>query len=419
MEQLKLKRSVMVVLGTLAVARLLGACSAGTSPSSNDNRNLLAANGGTPPVLVGNGGAAGSAIGGAPQVAPSSSTGLLVVPPPMSSGGGQGGMDGACPAIRQKPEQVVMYKPVALFIMQDRTGSMVSGFPSGCACSWGNSTMALNAFVNDPMSTGLDVGLSFFGGQDKTVCDGSDCGQAVVPIEPIAMAAQPIAMAMNANTPNPTNITPLECGLRGMINACLVYTSQSPIGEQCVAVLITDGNTMDPTPCDGTVSDLVQIVADGHSKGVNTYTLGLQGSDPNFLDQIAQAGGTMAHIDASASVQSFVDALNSIRQRITIQMPLPCTWKIPPPPMGTTFDPNKVNVQYIPPGGTVQSFGHVNSEADCARASGDAWYYDNAADPDHATQVIACSNTCNGTLHGATGEVDVAFGCDTIPATIR
>lgn len=418
MEHSKLKRSVIVVVGILAASRLLGACSASTSPQSNDNRNMLSATGGTPPVQIASGGVAGASIGGGPQITSSGGANLLVVGP-MSSGGGQGGMDGGCPAIRQKPEQVIMYKPVALFIMQDRTGSMVSGFPAGCACSWGNSTMALNAFVNDPMSAGLDVGLSFFGGQDKTVCDGSDCGQAVVPIEPIAMAAQPIAQAMNANTPNPANITPLECGLRGMINACLLYTSQSPIGEECVAVLVTDGNTMDPTPCDGTVSDLVQIVADGHSKGVNTYTLGLQGSDPNFLDQIAQAGGTMAHIDASGGVQQFVSALNSIRQRITIKMPLPCTWKIPPPPSGTTFDPNKVNVQYIPPGGAVQSFGHVNSEADCARATGDAWYYDNAGDPTKATQVIACSNTCNGTLHDAVGEVDVAFGCDTIPATIR
>jgi hypothetical protein len=328
--------------------------------------------------------------------------------------------DAGCPAIRQKPEAVTIYKPVALSIMQDRTGSMVSGFPSGCACSWQNSTDALTAFVNDPASKGLDVGLGFFGGADKTTCDGSDCGQSVVPIEPIAMAAQPVISAMGSNAPNPANITPLECGLRGMINACLVYTSQSPTGERCVAVLVTDGNTMDPTPCDGNVSDLVQIVADGKSKGVDTYTLGLQGSDPNFLDQIAQAGGTMAHIDASGGVQQFVAALNSIRAQIAISTPLPCTWKVPAVPMGSTFDPNKVNVEFIPPGGAKQTFGHVNSEADCAQATGDAWYYDNAADPMHATEVIACKSACDGTLHSATdGEVDVVFGCDTIPATIR
>jgi hypothetical protein len=275
--------------------------------------------------------------------------------------------------------------------------------------------------VKDPASAGLDVGLGYFGGLDKSKCDGSDCGQTVVPIQPIAMSGAAIVTAMNTNTnlPNPLSITPLECGLRGMIDACLAYIAQSGTSEQCVAVLVTDGNTMDPTNCDPTVANLTQIVADGHSRGVNTYTLGLQGSDPNFLDQIAQAGGTMAHIDASAGVQSFVSALNNIRQSITIKVALPCAWKIPAAPDGTTFDPTKVNVQYIPPGGSPQSFGHVNSEADCARAAGDAWYYDNGTDPAKATQVIACPNACNGTLHGSTGEVNVAFGCDTVPATIR
>jgi hypothetical protein len=340
---------------------------------------------------------------------------------PIEVGGAPAGDGGkGCPAIRQKPEVVTTYQPVALFVMQDRTGSMVSGVPSGCACSWMNSTTALNAFVNDPASAGLDVGLGFFGGQDKTVCDGSDCGQAVVPIQPIAMAAQPIGSAMSSNAPNPLNITPLECGLRGMVNVCLQYMSMSPIGERCVAVLVTDGNTMDPTPCDANVANLVGIVTDGLNKGVKTFTLGLQGSDPNFLDQIAQAGGTMAHIDASGGVQAFVSALNMIRSSITIATPLPCQWRIPEPPAGSRFDPTKVNVDFTPPGGKPQSFGHVESEADCARATGDAWYYDNSAKPADATQVIACPNSCSGTLHNSIGaEVDVLFGCDTVPATVR
>jgi hypothetical protein len=396
--------------------RLMSACSA------NDGAHGF---GGSSAVPSGAGGTAAN-TGGSIALPPgagalSSSGGAPILIVPTTGGTGQGGASDGCPAIRQKPEQVVTYKPVALFIMQDRTGSMVTGFPSGCACSWQNSTDALTAFMKDPASAGLDVGLGYFGGLDKSTCDGSDCGQDVVPIQPIAMSGPAIVTAMNTNTnfPNPLSITPLECGLHGMIDACSAYMSQSTTGERCVAVLVTDGNTMDPTNCDPNVANLVQIVADGHSKGVNTYTLGLQGSDPNFLDQIAQAGGTMAHIDASAGVQAFVSALNSIRQSITIKMALPCTWKIPPAPAETTFDPTKVNVQYIPPGGAPQSFGHVNSEADCAQAVGDAWYYDNGTDPAKATQVIACPNTCNSTLHDSLGEVDVAFGCDTVPATIR
>jgi hypothetical protein len=393
-------KSLSIVAGAAFASQFVGACSA--SSGSGKMGGPFASGSGGSPGVVDNVGAAGMAMSGPGPIVANGGEGTTFNPFPTPGSGGvaAGPPDAGCPAIRQKPEQVTIYKPVALFIMQDRTGSMVSGFPSGCACSWQNSTDALTAFVNDPASAGLDVGLGFFGGSDKTTCDGSDCGQSVVAIEPIAMASQPIISAMGSNAPNPANITPLECGLRGMIDACLVYSSQSPIGERCVAVLVTDGNTMDPTPCDGTVSDLVQIVADGKSKGVDTYTLGLQGS--------------------SGGVQQFVAALNSIRSQIAIAAPLPCTWKVPSVPVGSTFDPNKVNVEFIPPGGAPQTFGHVNSEADCAQANGNAWYYDNPTDPAHATEVIACKNACDGTLHGATtGEVDVIFGCQTIPATIR
>ena len=82
------------------------------------------------------------------------------------------------------------------------------------------------------------------------------------------------------------------------------------------------------------------------------------------------------------------------------------------------FDPTKVNVQFTPAGATApQQFGYVNSAADCARATGDAWYYDNPAAP---TQVVACPQTCNGTLHNAPGAlVEVLFGCARVDAPIH
>jgi hypothetical protein len=154
--------------------------------------------------------------------------------------------DSSCGAVVEKPEQIIHYTdasvtdtittftPVALFIMQDRTGSMVSGVPSGCACSWQNSSDALAAFVRDPASANLDVGLGFFGGGDKTACDGSDCGQAVVPIAPIAQSGPQITSAMGANAPNPLHITPLECGGDVIIVSRLPI--HVPAGEKCVAV---------------------------------------------------------------------------------------------------------------------------------------------------------------------------------------
>jgi len=135
-------------------------------------------------------------------------------------------------------------------------------------------------------------------------------------------------------------------------------------------------------------------------------------------------------IDASSGPQAFVAALNSIRQAITttktthirtpmtISTPLPCEWGIPKVPAGTTFDKGKVNVQFVPSGGGAPiQFGFVTNPNDCARATSDAWYYD---DNDNPTKVIACPNTCNGTLHNSTGaEVEILFGCDTKPVVVR
>jgi hypothetical protein len=404
------------ILGALLASRLLSACSAGTEHTSG-NLLMPPATGGSSQVLAA-GGAAGFAVGTDPA---NGATPFLNVP---TTGGAPSGGDGAstgCPAIRQKPEQVVTYKPVALFIMQDRSGSMVTGFPPpASAQSWQNSTDAITAFVNDPMSQGIDIGLGTFPAGMLNTADcqaGSDCGSAVVPIAALPGNAAAMTSAMTAQTPNsPISLTPTECGLRGMINGCLTYQSSSPMGERCVAVLVTDGS---PTQCDTNQTNLIQIIADGHMKGIDTYTLGLPGADLNVLNQYAQAGGTNMAIDVTGGAQAFISALNSIRKSVTISMPLPCTWKIPAAPAGTNFDPTKVNVQYTAPGGSPQAFGYVASEADCARASGDAWYYDNSADPSHATQVLACPNSCNNTLHNATGEVNVLFGCETIPATIR
>jgi hypothetical protein len=371
----------------------------------------------------------------------------------LNQGGGAGTnlreQDSSCHPLSETPEKIIItdssvvtdttttLSPVALFIMQDRTGSMVSGFPSGCACSWQNSTDALTAFVKDPASAGLDVGLGFFGGFDKSLCDGSDCAQAVVPIQPVGMAGPQITSAMNSNAPNPLFITPLECGLRGMVNACLQYMSNSPTGEKCVAVLVTDGNTMDPTPCDSNVANLVQIVADGKAKGVDTYTLGLQGSDPNLLDQIAQAGGTVAHIDASASVDAFVAALNSIRGKVSHQeshtvqtkkvvaTPLRCQWKIPPPQMNEPpLDPTKVNVLYTPPAQSGQQLGHVQCETTCGAdqppptcpPNGQAWYYDDEKTP---TQVFLCPSTCNAVKNVMDARIDLQFHCPQKPYVVQ
>jgi hypothetical protein len=251
---------------------------------------------------------------------------------------------------------------------------------------------------------------------------GTDCGMPVVPIASLPGNANTMIQAMQNQRPSSDfALTPIECGLRGMINECLRFMSTSVTGEQCVAILVTDGN---PTQCSIDYAFLTQIVRDGHANGVTTYVLGLPGANLAELNNFAVAGGTAQAIDVGGGADNFINALNNIRQAVAvttsttvttstvISSPLPCQWEIPPPPVGSVFDKNKVNVQFTPPGATVPvDFGRVDNAGQCAQTTADAWYYDDLANP---TKVLACENTCNGTLKNSAGaEVAVLFGCET------
>jgi hypothetical protein len=109
-----------------------------------------------------------------------------------------------------------------------------------------------------------------------------------------------------------------------MINQCLEFMAASGTGEKCVGVLVTDGS---PTECDQTQANLFKIVKDGLAQGVTTFALGLPGSDLNFLNALAAAGGTGSAIDVSAGALAFVAALNSVRTRGGSECPSSCEKK--------------------------------------------------------------------------------------------
>ncbi|HVU01134.1 MAG TPA: vWA domain-containing protein [Polyangiaceae bacterium] len=398
--------STLLAFGFVSLSLGVAGCSAGSNPD-----DTFGAQSG--------GGGPGSGTGGAGQ----NGTGGLLLDPGGSTGfGGLAGRDdpdagtnGNC-GVTQKPEEIIQYAPVAIYIMLDRSGSMITGFPEGSAQSWGNSTNAINSFLTDPLSQNMDVGLAFFptAPDNGFTCgdgsgSGANCGAPVVEIAPVPQNLGPIGNAMSGNQPNPLNLTPTECGLIGMITHCEQWQQQT--GEQCVAILVTDGN---PTLCSGDTGVLSKIVADGLAQGVKTYVLGLPGSNASVLDPIAQAGGSNSTIDVSGGVQAFVAALNSIRGQVSVGTALPCQWKIPPPPSGQTFDKEKVNVSYTPKGGTSQDFGYV-AEADCARAT-NAWYFDDVNDP---KQVLVCPTTCDMLKSNSGAAVSVSFGCRRKPATLK
>ena len=98
----------------------------------------------------------------------------------------------------------------------------------------------------------------------------------------------------------------------------------------------------------------------------------------------------------------------ALAQTVVQSKTLDCSWKIPPPPMGETFDKTKVNVEYTGAGGKTSIY-YVPDPAMCGPQGG--WYYDDVANP---TTIKVCPTTCSTFQADALGKVDILFGCDTV-----
>jgi hypothetical protein len=357
-------------------------------------------------------GSFGNPTGGAPA-------GVPVIAPVMTPDGGE------CGATSVQAQQVVVMEevevmeevtsqaPVAIYLMFDQSGSMI--------LLWPGAVNGINAFVNDPNSAGIDVGIQYFPLFEEG-CDGSVYAAPEVPPGRLPAHAAMISNSLSLHAPFGSG-TPIEGALRGATQFCSGFQATNP-EEKCVAVLITDGA---PSGCNEDFAQLAQIAADAFAADVLTYAVGLLGSDFTLLNDIAMSGGAMDcdpganfACDITASSDLLVDALNQIRDTVTtiethietvttiVETPLECEWQIPPSPAGSSFDREKVNVQLSSAAGEV-TLGKVASEAECAQ---NGWRYD---DPSAPTRIVACEQTCDLIQSTAQAKVDILLGCRTVP----
>jgi Mg-chelatase subunit ChlD len=333
---------------------------------------------------------------------------------------------GECGATSLQAQQVVVQKevvietpvtttkPVALYIMLDQSLSM------GTSNLWDPAVSALNAFLSDAASNGVDVAIQYFP-SDGDCSDGSGYNTPAVGIGRLPDHAQAIADSLGEHAPTGLG-TPIEGALRGVTGFCKQFQSDNS-DEKCVAVLVTDGKPELSLGCSSDHNTIAGIAGDAHSAGVTTFAVGLQGADFSLLDQIAMQGGAPDCDDGSAyacdvsdGAGKLVDALAKIRDTVTVvethtetqtevqDMPLPCEWQIPDPPKGQNFDRDKVNVHLTAPG-TDLSFGKVSS-ADSCKAKG--WHYD---DPDAPTRIVACPETCDLIQSTPLANIQILLGC--------
>ncbi len=345
------------------------------------------------------------------------------------------GIGGACAGKLFKAEPI----PLDIFVMLDQSGSM--NLDAGNTMSrWNTVKTALAAFVNQPTSEGIGVGMQFFGLPDPSVhgcpqqacgvdgdcmdgctmclpqgvcgttfnpdidsCDASDYAWADVAIAPLPGNANAVVGSMSAHSPG-TN-TPTHPALQGAVDYAKKWETDNPTHVTVVA-FATDG---EPAECDIDQDhiDAVAATAFAGTPSIKTFVIGV-GPALTILDGIAEAGGTTSafHVDLDAdATDSFLEAMNTIRGAA-----LPCTYEIPEPPPDMQEDFGLVNVEYKPGDMSAPQFFPKVADLAACPASGDGWYYDDDANPTH---ILLCPGSCDKLKKDLTAELDIQLGCQT------
>jgi hypothetical protein len=342
------------------------------------------------PLLAAHAGCSASA--GEPQGGIGGSGGLIVDPgsgglidpgpgngglPPIPGGGGGGGKTCGGDSYDAQPAQLDMY------VMFDDSGSMIPW--------WIGVVDVFLKFLNDPLSSGIGVGIQFFGEN----CDVNFYATPKVPIAPLPANAA----ALQASFPLPFEGTATEPALRGAIQHARAWKTQHP-DRKVVVFLVTDGI---PQECNSTLENVSAVAAEGvsGSPSIPTYVLGL-GVALNGLNQIAAAGGTnQAVIVDPTNAQALSQAMNQIRGAA-----LPCDYAIP----AGNVDRGKVNIEFTGADSAKVTVANVGDASRCDPAQG-GWHYDNQGSP---TRIIACPSTCATFKGTVSGKVNVVVGCDTV-----
>ncbi len=419
-------------LGTFAAVLVVGVATTIAACSSSGETNALTSGAGT------ESGAGGQGVGGSI----------------FSGAGGNGGSGGLEECAGD--EHVGNLTPVDVVIMLDQSGSMAS--PVGGSTIWELVTGAIDTFVAAPESDGLGVGLQYFplpdgpcnsctgcntpnlqltdtgtgtcccsyptgqgcslpngtacpsggvcfggtcysGGNNGT-CSAADYAALEVPIALLPGNGGDITTSLGNH--GPRGLTPTGPALQGAIDAAAAHAAANP--EHAVAVVLaTDGV---PTECDPQAIDQIAALAAAAANAtppVRTFVIGI--GNVAGMNEIALAGGTDGAfvINVGNAGDEFLDALNEIRGSL-----LACDFAMPVPDMGEA-DPNLVNVELTPDGGTPTTIPRVPSAADCTAAGG--WYYDDPANP---SRIILCPASCDEVKSLNMATIKIVLGCKTI-----
>jgi hypothetical protein len=282
--------------------------------------------------------------------------------------------------------------PLDMYIVLDRTGSMIEEMPAGEDCQlgvqnpptfntkWCKATQALSQYFMGGTAAGHRAALQFMIPAESTSIE---CGavpenlhaRANVDLTELPTTVDgPLLAALAAAEPD-TPSTAIESALNGIV----MYTADNATaGRQMIGVLVTDG---DPTFCSQTIATLASIPQRHfEGTGIPTFIIGMTGAEPGTLQALAEHGGSPEHSefcdpsDSGATChywsvgdgdpEAFVAALEAIQAAVT-----GCEFAVPATNAGLV-DLDTVRVELSADQATMPvELTRVESEDDCTEGA--------------------------------------------------
>jgi hypothetical protein len=329
-----------------------------------------------------------------------------------------------CPAVSQTAENKL--QPADIIIGIDTSGSMgeeialvqqnMNAFSQQIIDSGVDAHVILLATAGSPDPNAMSNCVVFFpgtpcvsvGGGNFSLCIGAPLGSGMCPAD----SKLPVYAHVDQTI-----------GSRDMlglfISAYPAYKANLRVDSLKTFVAISDDNATDP-PINSAAAFMSAVAtldpdpamwADWNYSGIfcETQCAAAAAIGTVHADLVAMTGGAKGDL----CLQDFKPVLDALAKKVVDSVKLACEWEIPPPPDAKVFEPGKTNVK-LTIEGTEELLGKAASAAKCDAKGG--WHYDNETAP---TKVLVCPATCDRMQAAKEAQVNVLFGCDTVPVVVE
>jgi Mg-chelatase subunit ChlD len=283
---------------------------------------------------------------------------------------------------------------ITVLVLLDHSLSMAD---SG---KWAAATAAIAAFVEDPSTAGLAIGLQYLplGNDDCTV---GDYAKPAVPVRLLPGNASAIEASLARTQPD--GETPMVPALKGVMEYARALLIGDPTRTVAIS-LITDGQ---PEKCDPLIQDVAAVAASGASGNPPVLTFVTALEDDLFaqgLDTVAAAGGSGRAIRVSTpatAAQQLVDSFTTLRETgRQCRFAVPTAGDAQPTAADITVSLRATSTS--PP----RDASYVASASACS--GGDAFWVD---DPTKPAWVTLCPASCARVHAAPATHVEVTAGC--------